>query len=94
LKTFELKRDEVTGDWRRLHTEIHSLYSSPNIIRIIKSRRIRWTGFVVRMGDMRNATKFWLKSLKVRNHSQDLGVDGRVMLKWIIGKCGLDSYGS
>jgi hypothetical protein len=45
----------VTGGWRKLHKEeLHSLYSSPSIVRIIKSRRIRWTGHVARMGDKRN----------------------------------------
>jgi hypothetical protein len=46
----------VTGDWRKLHNEeLHNLYSSPNIIRKIKSRRMRWTGYVARMGKKRNA---------------------------------------
>jgi hypothetical protein len=45
------KRDEVTGEWRKLHNgELHHLYSSPNIIRQIKSRRMRWAGHVARMG--------------------------------------------
>jgi hypothetical protein len=44
---FEPKRDDVTGDWRKLHNkELHKLYSSSNIIRMIKSRRMRWTGYV------------------------------------------------
>jgi hypothetical protein len=49
------KRDEVTGDWRKLHNEeLRNLYSSPNIIRMIKSRRMRWAGHVARMGETRN----------------------------------------
>jgi hypothetical protein len=47
-----LKRDEVTGDWRKLHNEeLHNLYSSPNIIRMIKSRRLRRAGHVARIGE-------------------------------------------
>jgi hypothetical protein len=50
-RIFGPKRDEVTGEWRKLHNEeLHSLYSSPNIIRIIKSMRMRWAGYVARMG--------------------------------------------
>jgi hypothetical protein len=55
-RIFGPKRDEVTGEWRKLHNkELHDLYSSPSIIRIIKSRRMRWTGHVARMGEKRNA---------------------------------------
>jgi len=50
------KRDEVTGLWRKLHNEkLHDLYSSPNIFRVIKSRRKRVTGHVVRIGERRGA---------------------------------------
>ncbi|KAJ4444240.1 hypothetical protein ANN_06031 [Periplaneta americana] len=55
-KIFGAKRDEITGEWRKLHiTELHALYSSPDIIRNIKSRRLRWAGHVARMGESRNA---------------------------------------
>jgi hypothetical protein len=50
-RIFGPKRDEVTGEWRRLHNEeLYALYSSPDIIRVIKSRRLRWAGHVARMG--------------------------------------------
>jgi hypothetical protein len=49
------KRDEVTGGWRKLHNEELHLYSSPSIIRVIKARRMRWVGHVVRMGEVRGA---------------------------------------
>jgi hypothetical protein len=50
-RIFGPKRDEVTGDWMKLHNEeVHNLCSSPNILRMIKSRRIRWAGHVARMG--------------------------------------------
>jgi hypothetical protein len=49
---FGLKRDEVTGEWRKLYNgELHNLYSSPDIIRQMKSRRMRWAGHVARMGE-------------------------------------------
>jgi hypothetical protein len=49
---FGPKRDEVTGEWRKLHSgELHNLYSSQDIVRQIKSRRMRWAGHVARMGD-------------------------------------------
>ncbi|KAJ4437434.1 hypothetical protein ANN_17578 [Periplaneta americana] len=55
-KIFGAKRDEVTGEWRKLHnTKLHTLYSSPDIIRNIKSRLLRWAGHVARMGESRNA---------------------------------------
>ncbi|KAJ4432813.1 hypothetical protein ANN_21452 [Periplaneta americana] len=55
-KIFGAKRDEVTGEWRKLHnTELHALYSSPDIIRNIKSRRLRWARHVAHMGESRNA---------------------------------------
>jgi hypothetical protein len=53
-KIFGPKRDVATGDWRRLRNEeLNDLYSSPNIIRVVKSRRIRWAGHVARMGEKR-----------------------------------------
>jgi hypothetical protein len=55
-RIFGLKRDEVTGEWRKLHNEeLRDLYSSPTIIRIIKSRKMRWAEHVARMGEKRNA---------------------------------------
>jgi hypothetical protein len=55
-RIFGPKRDEVTGEWRKLHNEeLQNLYSSPNIIRTIKSRRMRWAGHVARMGEKRNS---------------------------------------
>ena len=53
-----IKRDGVTGEWRKLHNEeLNSLYSSPNTVRVIKSRRMRWVGNVARMGEGRGVHK-------------------------------------
>ena len=55
-KIFGGMKDEITGEWRKLHIdELHALYSSPNIIRSLKSRRLRWAGHVARMEQFRNA---------------------------------------
>ena len=55
-RIFGPRRDEVTGEWRRLHNEeLNGLYSSPDIVRVIKSRRMRWAGHVARMGEERGA---------------------------------------
>jgi hypothetical protein len=54
-RLFEPKRDEVTGKWRQHNERLYDLYSSPNIIRVIKSRILKWAGHVARMGDRRGA---------------------------------------
>jgi hypothetical protein len=59
------KRDEVTGDWRKLHNdEVHNLYSSPNIMTMIKLRRMRWAGHLARIGEKRNAYRISVKRPK------------------------------
>ena len=53
--------DEVTGEWRKLHNDVlNDLYSSPNIIRVIKSRRMRWAGHVARMNDRGGVNRVWV----------------------------------
>jgi hypothetical protein len=81
------KRDELMGGWRKINNEeLHSSYSLPDIVEMIKSRWMRWADHVARMGYLRNAYKFWLEGLNERDHSNDLGVDRRIILKWILGK--------
>jgi hypothetical protein len=68
-RIFGPKRDEVTGEWRKLHNrELHDLYSSPSIIRIIKSRRMRWAGHVARMGRRGTLIDYWWESQKEIDH--------------------------
>jgi hypothetical protein len=70
-RIFGLKRDEVTGEWRKLHDkELHDLYSSPSmsIIRIMKARRMRWAGHVARMGEKRNAYRLLAGKPEGRSH--------------------------
>jgi hypothetical protein len=79
--------DEATGEWRKLHSgELRNLYVSPDIIRVIKSRRMRWAGHVARMGEGTNCTGFCLESPKERDHLEDRAVDGKMGLEWILGR--------
>jgi hypothetical protein len=98
-RIFVPKRTGVRGEWRKLHSEeLQNLCSSPNIIRQIKSRKMRWAGHVARMGEERKLEKFWWKSKKERDHSEDRSVDGRMASDWIFGRmaegCGMDSTGT
>jgi hypothetical protein len=83
-RIFGPKREE-DGSWRKLHNdEFHDLYSSPNIVRVITSRRMRWAGHVARMGRGEVFKGFWLGGLKARDHWEDLGVGGRITLRRIL----------
>jgi hypothetical protein len=76
---FGRKRDEVIGGWRKLHNEeLHNLYCSPSIIRIIKSRRLRWAGHVARMGEKRNAYRILV------GKPEGLDVGKKIILRWIL----------
>jgi hypothetical protein len=87
VRIFGPKRDEATGEWRRLHNEeLNDLYSSPNIIRIMKSRRMRWAGHVARMGEKRGAYRILVGNLREGDHLGNPGVDGRIISKWIFNK--------
>jgi hypothetical protein len=62
MRLFGLKMDEVTGEWRKLHNEeLNDLYCLPETIRVIKSRRMRWAGHVVRMGERRDACRLMME---------------------------------
>jgi hypothetical protein len=86
-RIFGPKRDEGTGESRRLHNEeLNDLCSSPNIIRVIKSRRMRWAGHVARVGEKRGAYRILVGDLREGDHLADPGTDGRIILKWIFKK--------
>ena len=86
-RIFGPKTDEVTGEWWKLHNEEPNyLHFSPKIVRVIKSRRMRWTGYVARMGDRRGVYRILAGNLRVRDHFEDQGVDGRIILRWIFRK--------
>ena len=90
-RTFGPRSDEVTGEWRRLHNEeLNDLYSSPNIVRVIKSGRMRWVGHVARMGEERGCIGSWWGNRRERVQCGDLGVDGWIILgrisrRWDVG---------
>jgi hypothetical protein len=76
-RIFGPKRDEVTGGWRKLHNEeLHDLYSSPNVIRMIKSKKMNWTGHVARIGAKRNACRILVRK------PEGKGPQGRSRRRW------------
>jgi len=86
-RIFGPKKDEVTGEWRKLHTEERNdPYSSPNIVWVIKSRRMRWVQHVACMGRGEAHTGFWWGNLKERDHLENPGVDGKIISRWIFRK--------
>jgi hypothetical protein len=86
-RRFGPKRDEVTGEWRKLHSEeLHNLYSSPDIIRQVKSRRMRWAGHAARMERREKCTRFWWESPKERDHWEDQGVGGKMVFLGRLGR--------
>ena len=97
--TFGPERDERRGEWRKLLNEkFKDLYWSINIVRVIKLRKMRWAAKVACMGRGEAYTEFWWGNLRERDHFEDSGVDGRIILRWIIrkwnGEHGLDQAGS
>jgi hypothetical protein len=69
-----------------INEDLNDLYSSPNIIRVIKSRRMRWAGYVARMGKGKVHTGFWWGDVRESDHLGDPAIDGRIILRWIFKK--------
>jgi hypothetical protein len=87
LRIFGPKRDRVTGEWREvLNGELRNLYPSPDIIRQIKSSRMRWAGHVARMGEGRNVYRVLMGKREGKNHLKDQDVDGKIGSKWNVGR--------
>jgi hypothetical protein len=85
-RIFGSKRNEIIGTWRKLHNEeLNDLYSSSNIVQVIKSRRMKWAGHVALWGRGEAYTRFWWGNLRVRDHLEDPAVDGRLILRRISG---------
>jgi hypothetical protein len=85
-RKFGPKGDEVVECWRKMHdVELHNLYSSPNIIRTIKSRRMRWAG-----REDENIQTFDCKTSRKNGTREDLEGDGRILLKWMCDRYILD----
>ena len=81
-RIFRPKRDEVTEEWRKLHNEeLNDLYSLTNIVRMIKSRRMRWAGHVARMGEMKAVYRGLVGKPEGKRTRRDPGVDGRIILR-------------
>ena len=89
-RIFGTKVDEVTAEWRKLHNEeLNDLYCSSNIVRVIKSERMRWEGYVAGTGRAEVHALFWWRTPKERDHLEDPDVGGRVILRWIFRKWGV-----
>jgi hypothetical protein len=70
---------------KKLHDEeFNDLYLTLNIVRVSKSRRMRWAGYVARLGRGEVFTGFWWGNLRERDHLEDPGVDGVIILRWIL----------
>ena len=81
-RIFGPRRANVTGQWRKLRNEeLNDLYSSPNIVRVIKSRGIRWAEHVARVGDRKVVYSVVLGRPEGKSHLEDLGIDGRIILR-------------
>jgi hypothetical protein len=86
-RVFGAERDEVTGEWRNLHNEeLNNLYCSPNILRMMKLRKIGLAGHLARIGERRGVYRVLVGKPDRKYHLGDPGLDGRIILRWICRK--------
>jgi len=91
-RIFELRRDEVTGEWRKLYNEeLNDLYCSTNVFQVIKSRKMRWAGHVARGGG-EAYTGLWSGNLSERYHLGDPDVDGKTTIRWSFREWNLEIW--
>jgi hypothetical protein len=84
-KMFGHKRDEVTEEWWRVNIEeLHTFFSSPYIVLVINSRRLRWADCVARVEKGEMYTGCWSRNLRTRDYLEDLGIDSRIILKCVL----------
>jgi len=86
-RVFGPKRDEVKGEWRKLYNEeLRDLSSLPNIVGVVKSRRLRWVGHMARMGQGRGVHRVLPGKREGKRQLGNPDANGRIILRWIFGK--------
>jgi hypothetical protein len=86
-RVFGPKRGEATWEWRKLHNEeLNDLYSLPNIVRVVKSRKMRWVGYVACMGEESGVHRALVGKPEGKSHWGDPDLDWRIILRWIFRK--------
>jgi hypothetical protein len=85
-RIFGPNRDEVIRKRRKLHEELNDLYCSPNIVRMIKSRIMRWAGHLSRMGERRGVYRVLVGNPEGKRPLKDPAIDGKIVLRWIFRK--------
>jgi hypothetical protein len=92
-RIFRSKKGEIRREWRKLHNEeLNDRYFSPNIFRVMKTETNKMVGPCSMYGGAEVCTGFWRGNLRERDHLEDQGMDGRIILRWIFWKWHLGSW--